>query len=126
MHQQELDFTQPTPPALGEVEILAFTQPTPPAPGEVEILTAYLRNHPGFHTAKQLAEALAFTDRKIRQLAEAADGLIISGPGSPGYCHISHCDPETIGHIAEKLISQGKAMIRRAIRTRNRARQLIR
>jgi hypothetical protein len=41
-----------------------FTAPAP-APGEVDILTAYLLNNPGFHTAKQLAKSLAWSDRKI-------------------------------------------------------------
>lgn len=103
-----------------------FSAPPSPAPGEVEILTAYLRNHPGFHTAKQLAQALAYTDRQIRQIAEQSDGSIISGPGSPGYCHITHCDPETIGHIAETLRSQARRMIARSIRIKRRAHQLIR
>lgn len=110
--QQELDFS-------------AASAPTP-AIGEVERLLAYLSANPGFHTANRIASALDLTDRKVRQLAEAADGLIVSGPGSPGYCHLYHCDPETIGRIAEKLVSQGKAMIRRAIRTRRRAHSLIR
>lgn len=102
-----------------------FTAPSPP-PGEVDILTAYLNNHPGFHTAKQLAAALAYNDRKIRQLAEAADGMIVSGPGSPGYCHLHHCPTETIGHIADTLRSQARNMLRRSIRIRIRAHSLIR
>lgn len=110
MQQQELDFTAPP----------------SPAPGEVEILTAYLQQNPGFHTARQLAHALAYTDRQIRQFAELSDGSIISGPGSPGYCHITHCDPETIGHIADTLRSQARRMIARSIRIRNRAHKLIR
>ena len=111
MHQQELNFTTP---------------PTPPEVGEVEILLNHLSNNPGFHTAKQLAAALDLSDRKIRQLAEASNGLVISGPGSPGYCHLYHCPTEQLGHIAESLISQGKAMIQRGIRTRKLAHQLIR
>lgn len=103
-----------------------FTGPPPPPPGEVEILTAYLKNNPGFHTAKQLSTALAYNDRKIRQLAEAADGMIISGPGSPGYCHLNHCDPKTIGHIADTLRSQARNMLRRSIKIRIRAHNLIR
>lgn len=103
-----------------------FTAPPAPVPGEVEILTAYLKNHPGFHTAKQLSAALSYPDRKIRQLAEQSDGLIISGPGSPGYCHLHHCDPDTIGHIADTLRSQARNMLRRSIRIRNRAHRLIR
>lgn len=103
-----------------------FTAPPAPPAGEVETLVAYLNNQPGFHTAKQLSAALALSDRKIRQLAEAADGLIVSGPGSPGYCHLHHCDPETIGHITSTQISQARQMIRRALRTRKRAHKLIR
>jgi hypothetical protein len=103
-----------------------FTAPPSPAPGEVEILTAYLLNHPGFHTAKQLAESLAYSDRKIRQLAEASDGLIVSGPGSPGYCHLHHCPAELIAHIADTLRSQARRMIARSIRIRRRAHSIIR
>lgn len=110
MNQPELDFT-----------------PKPsPQPGEVEILIAYLQNNPGFHTAKDLSKALAYTDRQIRLFAELSDGLIISGPGSPGYCHMHHCDPLKIAHIADTLISQAKLMIRRALRIRRRAHQTIR
>lgn len=109
--QPELDFT---------------ARPTPPKIGEVERLLAYLSARPGFHTAKQLAIALDLSDRKIRQLAEAADGLIVSGPGSPGYCHLYHCPAEKIHHITATQISQAKLMIRRAFRTRRRAHTLIR
>lgn len=105
--QQELDFT---------------AAPAPAEIGEVELLLNHLSNHPGFHTAATLARTLGLTDRKIRQLAEAANGLIISGPGSPGYCHLYHCPDEQTGHITETMMSQGKAMIRRAIRTRRLAR----
>lgn len=97
--------------------------PVPPEVGEVERLLNHLSNNPGFHTAKQLAEVLNLSDRKIRQLAEASNGLVISGPGSPGYCHLYHCDDETTGHISDTLISQGKHMIRRALRIKHLARQ---
>ncbi len=104
-----------------------FDFDTPPIadPGEVEILVAYLQQNPGFHTAAQLAVALAYTDRKIRQLAEQSDAEIVSGPGSPGYIHIEHCPAEKIHHITSKMISQGKAMIRRALKTRRRAHSII-
>ena len=103
-----------------------FDTPAATEPGDVEILVAYLFNNPGFHTAKQLAVSLAYTDRKVRQLAEQADGLNVSGPGSPGYCHLNHCDPKTIGHIADTLRSQARNMLRRSIRIRIRAHKLIR
>lgn len=99
-----------------------FTSPPPPVDvSEVETLLAWLSAHPGFHTAKVIAAALPLTDRKIRQLAEASDGLIISGPGSPGYCHLYHCDPKTIGHIADTLRSQARRMLARSIRIRRRS-----
>lgn len=107
-------------------EQAAFDFTAPADTTEVERLLHHLKAHPGFHTAATLAQALTLSDRKIRQLAEQADGLIVSGPGSPGYCHLHHCPAEQISHIAEKLISQGKAMIRRALKTRRRARAVIR
>jgi len=110
---------------INEQASFDFTAPPPPPEiGEVECLLNHLSNNPGFHTAAILAKELGLSDRKIRQLAEAANGLIVSGPGSPGYCHLYHCPDEQTGHITEKLMAQGKAMIRRAIRTRKLARKL--
>jgi hypothetical protein len=102
-----------------------FTSQAPAEIGETERLLSWLAGHPGFHTAKTIGDHLGLTDRQIRQAAEAADGLIISGPGSPGYCHLYHCEAGKIDHITSKLISQGKHMIRRGIRTKRRAHQLI-
>lgn len=113
MIEQQADFDFTTPPAAVPV-------------GEVEALLAYLSANPGFHTAKQLSAALDLSDRKVRQLAEASDGLIISGPGSPGYCHLYHCPAEQLAHIADTLRSQARRMIARSIRIRRRAHQLIR
>jgi hypothetical protein len=111
MDQASFDFTTP---------------PRSPESGEVEILVAYLLNHPGFHTARELADALAYNERKIRQLAEQSDSEIVSGPGSPGYIHITHCPTEKVHHITSKMISQGKTMIRRALATRRKAHSIIR
>ena len=94
--------------------------------GEVETLISYLHQNPGFHTAKTLSAAFNIPDRKVRQLAEAANGLIVSGPGAPGYIHLNHCPTKQLSHIAESLISQGKAMIKRGIKTRTLAHHTIR
>lgn len=102
-----------------------FSAPAPAA-GEVARLLSHLRHNPGFHTAKQLLADLALTDRKIRQIAEESNGMIVSGPGSPGYCHLDHCPTEKLAHIADTLLSQGRIMIRRAIRTRKLAHARIR
>ena len=100
--------------------------PVPPADDEVTRLVQWLHDHPGFHTALSISETLQMPDRKIRQIAEAADGLIVSGPGSPGYCHLNHCPVEIVARVNDAMISQGKRMIRRGIRSRNRAHLLIR
>lgn len=97
-----------------------FSAPAPAA-GEVERLLRYLQQHPGFHTARQLIAELGLSDRQIRQISESAHGMIVSGPGSPGYCHLDHCPTEKLSHIAETLLSQGRIMIRRALRTRRLA-----
>lgn len=110
----------------GQQEFVFSPEPSPVEIGEVELLLNYLSNNPGFHTAKQITSALDLSDRKIRQLAEASDGLIVSGPGSPGYCHLYHCDPRKLAHIADTLRSQARAMLARSIRIRKRAHQLIR
>jgi hypothetical protein len=104
-----------------------FSAPPPSsAAPEVDLLIRHLLDHPGFHTAHQLAQSLDLTDRKIRQLAEHSDGLIVSGPGSPGYCHIRHCPAEKIAHIADTLRSQARSMLSRSIRLRRQAHSLIR
>jgi hypothetical protein len=103
-----------------------FTEPSPAQVDDLERLLNHLSNNPGFHTAARLSNALDMSDRKIRQLAESSDGLIISGPGSPGYCHLYHCPTETLAHIADTLRSQARHMIARSIRIRRRAHNLIR
>jgi hypothetical protein len=89
-------------------------------------LVEFLRDNPGFHTARELGAFLSIPERRLRQLAAAAGGRIVSGPGSPGYCHVTHCPADQISHIADTLLSQGRAMIRRAIRTRQLAHGIIR
>ena len=107
-------------------EQAAFRFTAPAEIPDVERLLAWLSARPGFHTAKQLAEALDLSDRKIRQLAEQSGGLVVSGPGSPGYCHLYHCPTEQVAHLTATMISQGKTMIRRALLTRRRAHKVIR
>ncbi len=95
----------------------------PPSPeiSDVERMLAWPSARPGFHTRKTLSAALSLSDRSIREIAEQNPELIVSGPGSPGYCHLYHCPDEQTGHVTEMMISQGKKMIRRAIRTRRAA-----
>lgn len=103
-----------------------FTSPAAPAAGEVARLVSHLqRAGETWLTARQLAAALSLTDRKIRSLAEHSDGLIVSGPGCPGYRHLHHCSPVILDEVANRLKSQAKAMLRRSITIRRRAHALL-
>lgn len=110
---------------------MSLTQPTlnftasRHAPAPLATLVSFLSDNPGWHTARQLAAALELSDRRVRQLAEFSCGLIVSGPGTPGYQHASHCTTEEISHAADTLMSQAKLMIRRAIRIRRNAHRII-
>jgi hypothetical protein len=65
-------------------------------------------------SAKAISAALGISDREIRHLAASSSGLIVSSPGSPGYKHVRHCDPEEITAVAGRLEAQAKAMGDRA------------
>ena len=109
---------------------LALCFPSAAAPHQLdaqcELVTTYLLDNPGFHTAKQLSIHLNLTDRQIRAAAQSSTGDIVSGPGSPGYCHTLHCPSQTLAHIADTLRSQARHMLSRSIRLRKRAHQIIR
>jgi hypothetical protein len=64
--------------------------------------------------ASKISAALGFTDRKIRQLAADSRGMVVSGPGCPGYKHVRHCDPEEIATVTARIERQAKAMGERA------------
>ena len=92
---------------------------------EAELLIAYLLANPGFHTARELTAALGLTDRAIRKAAELSNGTIVSGPGSPGYCHITYCSVEEISRIKAALRSQARHMLARYINISKRAHAAI-
>jgi hypothetical protein len=75
--------------------------------------------------AKQIAASLGFNERKIRSLAQESDGIIVSGPGCPGYRHISHCTGAQVREVSDRMKSQAKAMLRRSIRLKNLAHSII-
>lgn len=104
-----------------------FSAPLPsPAASEVDRLTRHLLEAgPVWITARELAATLDLTDRKVRQLAEHSDGLIVSGPGCPGYRHLNHCTADQLREVADRLNSQARAMMRRSIRIRRRAHAII-
>jgi hypothetical protein len=61
-------------------------------------------------------------DRDVRALASETTRII---SGQKGYKHIENATPEEIAHSANRLISQGKWMIRRGIGQRKAAHQRI-
>jgi hypothetical protein len=87
-------------------------------------LEGWLLTHPGWHTAKEIGNALCWNDRWIRGAAAASD-QIVSGPGSPGYRHIRNCEAGEIRDIVATLRSQARAMNQRAIRLEKAGHRLI-
>ena len=98
-----------------------------PAASEVDQLIDFLlwSSAKGWVNAKQIAASLGFNERKIRSLAQHSDGIIISGPGCPGYRHINHCTFDECREVYQRLDSQCDAMKRRSIQIRQMAHRLI-
>jgi hypothetical protein len=68
--------------------------------------------------ARDITRSLGISDRQIRNLAAASGGIVVSSPGSPGYKHVRHCDPEEIKAITSRLEHQAKLMGKRATEIR--------
>lgn len=81
----------------------------------VALLCAWLY-HAGdtWTTASNIGKALDLSERQIRHLAASSSGMIVSGPGCPGYKHIRHCDGEEVGTVTNRLRHQAKLMTDRA------------
>jgi hypothetical protein len=97
--QLELDLRAPAPPDLAEVARLAGW-----------LYDAGDR----WINAREISRSLGLADRQIRLLAAASGGIVVSSPGSPGYKHVRHCDPEEIRAIAGRLEHQALLMGKRA------------
>jgi len=97
-------------------------------PGDANVvwLETLLKAHGGWMTRRQIVEACGgrIDERQVRSLANASE-WILSGPGSPGYRHVTNSNPEEINHYSNANISQGKKMIARGIAFRRRAHQTI-
>lgn len=91
--------------------------PCPPPPvtaAEVAEFIEWLSARPGWHRAAWIAAALRVTDRKVRQLAQHANGKVVSSPGGKGYQHTRHCTQEDVSHAIAQLRSQAGNMRLRA------------
>ena len=88
---------------------------TKPAADDVARLTSHLYALGDTWTsASSLSRSLGYSDRHIRALASASHGMILSGPGCPGYKHIRHSDPEEVSAVTARLEHQARLMSLRA------------
>ena len=99
-----------------------------PSTGDIDAptLVALLKVHGDWLTMQQIAMALRWLkgngradDRRIRAAAEASDGRILSGPGSPGYKLTADATPEDM-MVVHTLESQARRMMARAVAIRRR------
>ena len=94
---------------------LSLDAPAPADQADVARLVAWLYEAGDqWVKASRISDALGISDREVRHLAASSGGLIVSSPGSPGYKHVKHCDPEEIQAIAGRLEHQAKLMAQRA------------
>jgi hypothetical protein len=92
---------------------LSFTRPRTDCADTNALLTALRFGQ--WLTASQLAVMLAWTDRKVRDVASRTRGAVISYPGSPGYRLFSACSVDEIQHATNALLSQARDMTQRAV-----------
>lgn len=82
---------------------------------DVDSLVILIANSRDWLTAKKLGLITGHGDRKIRALAKAARGHILSGPGSPGYRHTRTATPEEVDHYTNAILKQADEMRQHAI-----------
>ena len=94
---------------------LSLEAPAPADLADVARLAGWLyQSGDRWISAREISSSLDISDRQIRHLATSSGGIIVSSPGSPGYKHIRHCDPDEIKAITTRLEHQAKLMSERA------------
>jgi hypothetical protein len=81
-----------------------------PEKHDIERLTKWLADNPGWIKSATITEWLGYDKRQTRAIAEHSDGLILSWPGSPGYCHIEHSTADERQHFHDATCSQIRKM----------------
>jgi hypothetical protein len=85
-----------------------------PAADDIARLARFLYDQGAqWTTAKDITAALNFSDRKIRHLASESNGLILSGPGCPGYRHVRRATTEEVQEVVARLRHQAHVMDQR-------------
>lgn len=109
-YQSEFDLSDPTPADFEEVAAL---------------LRFLAEQGESWTTAKDIKEQTGIDDRRLRHLAAISGGLVVSGPGCPGYRHVSKCPLETVKEAAARLDAQASKMTKRASDLRRTAHRLL-
>ena len=99
--------------------LLPFRTAASTPANDARMLTTLLAVESRWMTAAELRCCLNWNDRRIRAAAEAADGEVLSGPGSPGYKLTRDATPEEMG-VVGTFESQAKRMLARAVAIRRR------
>lgn len=87
---------------------------------ELDAVCAWLEGR-GWTKAAEICAAFAMSDRKVRAIAEASDGRILSGPGSPGYrLFTGQTEIAEADRCASQIESQAQRMLARAVSIRRR------
>lgn len=95
------------------------------SPAEVDQLCSYLLGR-GWVKAAIIEHDLELDERHIRAIAEASDGLVISGPGCPGYKLLTGvAELPDVDEAANRLESQANRMLLRAESLRRRAKRIV-
>ena len=106
---------------------LQFSKSAAPvvAQADIDVLTRYLLGR-GWVKAAVIDAELHVDERRVRAIAEASDGMIISGPGCPGYKLFTGV-PEMgdVDEAANRLESQANRKLLRADSLRRRARRSL-
>jgi hypothetical protein len=98
----------------GQLQITFPPVPQAGATVDPEPLVAFLTGR-GWVRAAQIEEATGWPERDIRAMAEAADGQVVSGPGSPGYALWTEATIEQIVAVDAAMASQIKRMTARRV-----------
>ena len=69
----------------------------------------------GWVSAQVIADALGWTDRRVRAAAAASFGRILSSPGQPGYCLTREATADDRDRALRAIKSQARQMLSRWI-----------
>ncbi len=90
-----------------------FKAPKRPRSEEVEQLCGLLQGN-GWMPGSLIRHTLPWSERKVRAVANAANGRVMSFPGSPGYRLTVEASSEERDEAVAKLLHQSGEMIDRA------------